>query len=165
MTTGKTIALPRWTFVDKVMSLLFNMLSRLVTEKAMAPHSSTLAWKIPWMEEPGRLQSMGSQRVGHDWETSLSFMGYIIGHWTPLSMGFSWQEYWSELLFSNPGDLLDPGIKPMYPESPELAGFFTTAGIWSHHIMGNRWGNSGNSVRLYFSGLQNHRRGWLQPWN
>ena len=35
-------------------------------EKAMAPHSSTLAWKIPWMEEPGRLQSMGSRRVGHD---------------------------------------------------------------------------------------------------
>ena len=36
------------------------------SEKAMAPHSNTLAWKIPWMEEPGRLQSMGSQRVGHD---------------------------------------------------------------------------------------------------
>ena len=35
-------------------------------EKAMAPHSSILAWKIPWMEEPGRLQSMGSLRVGHD---------------------------------------------------------------------------------------------------
>ena len=35
-------------------------------EKEMAPHSSTLAWKIPWMEEPGRLQSMGSLRVGHD---------------------------------------------------------------------------------------------------
>ena len=35
-------------------------------EKAMAPHSSTLAWKIPWMEEPGRLQSMGLLRVGHD---------------------------------------------------------------------------------------------------
>ena len=41
-------------------------------EKAMVPHSSTLAWKIPWMEEPGRLQSMGSLRVGHDWATSLS---------------------------------------------------------------------------------------------
>ena len=41
-------------------------------EKEMAPHSSTLAWKIPWMEEPGRLQSMGSQRVGHDRVTSLS---------------------------------------------------------------------------------------------
>ena len=36
------------------------------TEKAMAPHSSTLAWKIPWTEEPGRLQSMGSLGVGHD---------------------------------------------------------------------------------------------------
>ena len=35
-------------------------------EKAMAPHSSTVAWKIPWMEEPGRLQSMGSRRVRHD---------------------------------------------------------------------------------------------------
>ena len=40
-------------------------------EKEMATHSSTLAWKIPWTEEPGRLQSMGSQRVRHDWATSL----------------------------------------------------------------------------------------------
>ena len=39
-------------------------------EKEMAPHSSTLAWKIPWMEEPDRLQSTGSQRVGHDGTTS-----------------------------------------------------------------------------------------------
>ena len=38
------------------------------SEKAMAPHSSTLAWKIPWAEEPGRLQSMGSLRVGHNLE-------------------------------------------------------------------------------------------------
>ena len=44
----------------------------MCSEKAMAPHSSTLAWKIPWTEEPGRLQSMGSLRVGHDWATSLS---------------------------------------------------------------------------------------------
>ena len=44
----------------------------MITKKAMAPHSSTLAWQIPWMEEPGRLQSMGSLRVGHDWMTSLS---------------------------------------------------------------------------------------------
>ena len=41
-------------------------------EKEMAPHSNTLAWKILWMEDPGRLQSMGSQRVRHDWATSLS---------------------------------------------------------------------------------------------
>ena len=44
-------------------------------EKAMAPHSSTLAWKTPWTEEPGRLQSMGSLRVRHDWATSLSRIG------------------------------------------------------------------------------------------
>ena len=39
----------------------------------MAPHSSTLAWKIPWTEEPGGLQSMGLLRVRHDWTTSLTF--------------------------------------------------------------------------------------------
>ena len=44
-------------------------------EKEMAPHSSTLAWKIPWMEESGGLQSMGLRRVGHDGATSLSCIG------------------------------------------------------------------------------------------
>ena len=47
--------------------------------KAVAPHSSTLAWEIPWMEEPGRLQSMGSLRVRHNWETSLSLFTFM--HW------------------------------------------------------------------------------------
>ena len=51
----------------------------LAAEKAMATHSSTLAWKIPWTEEPGRLQSMGSRRVGHDWVTSLSLFTFM--HW------------------------------------------------------------------------------------
>jgi len=45
----------------------------------MAPHSSTLAWKISWTEEPGRLQSMGSLRVGHHWATSLSLFTFL--HW------------------------------------------------------------------------------------
>ena len=114
MTTGKTIALTRQMFVGKVMSLLLNMLSRLVIgegngkplqysclenpmdggawwaavhgvvmsrtrlrdftftfhfhtmEKAMATHSSVLAWRIPGTAEPGGLLSMGSHRVGHD---------------------------------------------------------------------------------------------------
>ena len=48
-------------------------------EKAMAPHSSTLAWKVPWTEEPCRLQSMGSLRVAHDWVTSLSLFTFT--HW------------------------------------------------------------------------------------
>ena len=45
----------------------------------MAPHSSTLAWKIPWMEGPGRLQSMGLRRVRHNWATSLSLFTFL--HW------------------------------------------------------------------------------------
>ena len=54
-------------------------------EKEMATHSSTLAWKIPWTEEPGRLQSMGSQRVWHDWVTSLSFFFFLLqmSRWRP----------------------------------------------------------------------------------
>ena len=47
------------------------------SEKAKALHSSTLDWKIPWTEEPGRLQSMGLQRVGHAWATSLSFFTFM----------------------------------------------------------------------------------------
>ena len=56
----------------------------LLEEEAMAPHSSPLAWKIPWMEEPGRLQSMGLQRVGHDWATSLSLLCIGEGNGNPL---------------------------------------------------------------------------------
>ena len=49
------------------------------SEKAMAPHFSPLAWKIPWTEEPGRLQSMGSLGVGHNWATSLWLFTFM--HW------------------------------------------------------------------------------------
>ena len=55
-----------------------------LSEKAMAPHSSTLAWKIPWTEEPGRLQSMGSLGVRHDWATSLSLSCTGEGNGNPL---------------------------------------------------------------------------------
>ena len=48
-------------------------------EKAIATHSSTLAWRIPWTEEPGGLQSMGSLRVGHDWATSVWLFTFM--HW------------------------------------------------------------------------------------
>ena len=58
-------------------------------EKEMATHSSTLAWKIPWMEKPSRLQSMGSQRVDHDWATSLSTFEATFG----LPWWFSGKEY------------------------------------------------------------------------
>ena len=59
----------------------------------MASHSSTLAWKIPWMEEPGRLQSMGSLRVGDDWATSLSLFTFM-----------HWRRKWQPTLVFLPGE-------------------------------------------------------------
>ena len=56
--------------------LFYKFTQCLFLEKALAPHSSTLAWKIPWTEEPGGLQSRGSLRVGHDWVTSLSLFHF-----------------------------------------------------------------------------------------
>ena len=72
----QTLSNSQWTF---------SSLLHVCTEKAMAPHSSTLAWKIPWVEEPGRLQSMGLLGVGHDWATSLSLFTFMHGRrkWQP----------------------------------------------------------------------------------
>ena len=66
------------TIPIRISSLLCSPIP-LLPEKAIAPHSSTLAWKISWTEEPGRLQFMGSLRVGHDWATSLSLFTFM--HW------------------------------------------------------------------------------------
>ena len=64
----------RWfqQFLSPFLSSSLLLFQPILLEKAMATHCNTLAWKIPWMEEPGRLQSMGSLRVGHSWATSLS---------------------------------------------------------------------------------------------
>ena len=64
----------------------------------MAPHSSTLAWKIPWMEEPGRLQSMGSLGVVHDWATSLSLFTFM-----------HWRRKWQPTPVFLPGESQGPG--------------------------------------------------------
>ena len=65
-----------YAFSSGPLNLLF---SRSKLEKAMAPHSSTLAWRIPWMEEPGRLQSMGSLRVGHDLAAAAALSWHVHG--------------------------------------------------------------------------------------
>ena len=70
----------------------------LYSEKAMAPHSSTFAWKIPWMEEPGRLQSMGSLRVRHDWATLLSLFTFM-----------HWRRRWQPTPVFLPGESQGPG--------------------------------------------------------
>ena len=62
-------------------------------EKAMAPHSSTLAWKIPWTEGPGGLQSVGLLGVGHDWVTSLYFFTFL-----------RWRRKWQPIPVFLPGE-------------------------------------------------------------
>ena len=66
-----------WLPLSPLWVTLLSMWLATQAEKARAPHSSPLAWEIPWTEEPARLQSMGSLRVGHDWETSLSLFTFM----------------------------------------------------------------------------------------
>ena len=66
-----------FVFISIINPLTIKSWPGICAEKAMAPHFSTLAWKIPWTEEPGRLQSMGLLRVGHDWMTSLSLFTFM----------------------------------------------------------------------------------------
>ena len=75
------------------MSLLFNILSRFVIGEGNGTPLQYFAWKIPWMEEPGRLQSMGLLRVGHDWATSLSLFTF-----TP------WRRKWQPTPVFLPGE-------------------------------------------------------------
>ena len=106
-------------------------------ENEMATHSSVLAWRIPWTEEPGGLQSTGLQRVRHDWVTSLHsdkncficcfllfFSCSVVSHpsvtsWTlacpaSLSMGFFWARTLNGLPFPHPEDLPDPGTEQKF---------------------------------------------------
>ena len=114
MTTGKTIALARWTFVGQVMSLLFNMLSRFVI--TFLPRSKRLL--ISWLQSPSAV--------------ILDFVTlWTVAHQAPLSRGFSRQEYWTGLPCPPPGDLSDPGSNPCLFSSPVLVGgFFTTSATW-----------------------------------
>ena len=114
-------------------------------EKAMAPHTNTLAWKIPWTEEPGRYRPWGhteldtTERLSRQTQhtCSLSVLTLTLNSTcyclvapscptlcnttdaaalqAPLSIGFSRQEYWSWLPFSPPGDLAGQGLEPEFP--------------------------------------------------
>ena len=115
------------------------------TEKAMAPHSSTLAWKIPWTEEPGGLQSMGSRRVGHNWMTSLSLFTFM--HWrrkwqpTPVFLPGESQgrgslvgcRLWGRTVGHNWSDLAAAA------ESPEIINALTTQTRLSNWTELNLW--------------------------
>ena len=154
MTTGKTIALIRRTFVDKVISLLFNMLSRLVI--TFLPRSKHLL--IPWLQSPFyfyflfgiltygyQVGRWADKLGGWDWcvyttdTMLLSHVWLFVTPWTvalqaPLSLGFFRQEYCSGLPFPPSVDLPNPGIKST---STALEGGFLTTGLLekSQHLL------------------------------
>ena len=109
-------------------------------EKAMAPHSSTLAWKIPWTEEPGGLQSMVSLRVGQDWATSLSLFTFM--HWRK-----KWQPTptWRIPGTGEPGGLPSLGSHRVRHDWSDLAAAAAATTGPSHFILRN-WPKRNSSV-------------------
>ena len=99
------------TIILSCLSLMLHL------EKVKATHSSTLAWKIPWMEEPGGLQFMGLLRVGHDWVTSLSLFTFM-----------HWRRKWQPTPVFLPGE--SQGQK-------SLVGCH----LWGSHRVGHDWSN------------------------
>ena len=127
MTTGKTIALTRRTLVGKVMSLLLHILSRLVI--TFLPRSKRLL--ISWVESPSAV-ILEPQKIKSD-----------ICRWHH-PYGRKWRGT------KKPLDESERGEWKSWPKAQHSEN--EDHGIQSHHLMGNRWGNSENSVRLYFGG-------------
>ena len=164
MTTGKTIALTRRTFVGKVTSLLFHILSRFRSlgqgdplEKEKAIHSSILAWTIPWMEEPSGPQSTGSQRVGHDWATSLHFRLVITFLPRSKHLLISWLQLPSAVILEPP-KIVSATISTV---SPSIC----------HEVMGSegRQNENHNHRKLiklitWTTALSNSMKLWAMPW-
>ena len=129
----------------------------------MAPYSSTLAWKIPWMEEPGRLQSMGSLRVGHDWATSLSLFTF---HFHALEKEMATPSSvlaWRIPGMGEPGRLPSMGLHRVGHDWSDLAAEYMNAarGIWVKGLQsglqalweackGIHWGARRKHSTLYF---------------
>ena len=130
MTTGKTIALTRWIFVDKVMSLLFNMLSRLVI--TFLPRSKHLL--ISWLQSPSAVILEPRKIVSHCFHCFFIYLS-AAQPWLNLcdpmdcsspgsSVHGTSEEYWNGSPFPPPGELPNSGIKPTSPVAPALAGRF-----------------------------------------
>ena len=113
------------------------------TEKAMAPHSSTRAWRIPWMEEPGRLQSVGSLRVGHNWATSLSLSTFL--HWRRKKATHSSVLAWRIPGTEEPYGLPSTGLHRVGHDWSDLAVAAAAVGLTGE----------GNGTPLHYSCLEN----------
>ena len=143
------LTLFRWYLVAQIVKRLLTMWKTRVQslgledllEKEMATHSSTLAWKIPWTEECGRLQSMGSQRIGHDWATSLTHsLPSVYLFWTVHDNFWRGRLYcrklelegprrWSRLWFSSCGSQ-QGGVGKVKP-----GGLFCNIGFYEYIIL------------------------------
>ena len=96
--THRLFSIPGLLIMLQLYILHFNIINMGRLEKAMAPYSSTLAWKIPWTEEPGGLQSMGLLGVVHDWATSLLLFTFM-----------HWRRTWQPTPVFLPGESQGPG--------------------------------------------------------
>ena len=130
------------------------MLSLL--EKAMAPHSSTLAWKIPWTEEPGGLQSMQSWRVRHDFTFTFHFHALEKEMATHSSV-----PAWRIPGTAEPGGLPSMGSQRVRHDWSDLAATAAAAGIQSTLMRDSHFINNENSGAL---GILNENQKWTFPW-
>ena len=107
----------------------------------MAPHSSTLAWKIPWTEKPGRLQSMGSLGVGHDWATSLSLFTFTF-HFHALEKEMATHSSvlaWRIPRTGEPGGLPSMGSHRVRHDWSDLATAAAAPEGWPFQLIGDIW--------------------------
>ena len=112
-------------------------------EKAMAPRSSTCAWKIPWTEEPGGLRSMGSLRLGHDWETSLSLFTFMHCRrkWQPTPVFLPGESQgWGSLVTCRLwGHTVRHNWSDLAAAAAATSCYLRMARCWSHPILLDDW--------------------------
>ena len=143
----------------------------------MAPQSSTLAWKIPWIEEPGRLQSMGSWRVRHDCATSLSLFTF---HFHALEKEMATHSSvlaWRIPGMGEPGGLLSMGLHRVRHDWSDLAAaaarqFFTMVIIWYKHQYSQGcpskfvhlkcWKLKGQKYEIWPKAMKNYWKKWCK---
>ena len=128
-----------------------------LSKKAMAPHSSTLTWKIPWTEEPGRLQSTGSLRVRHDWATFTFHFHALEKEMATHSSALAWRIPGT----GEPGGLLSMGSHRVRHDWSDLAAAAQALGSWASVVAAQELSCS-TACRLFLD--QRPRNPCPLPW-
>ena len=129
--------------------------TKVCWEKAMAPHSSTLAWKIPWTEEPSRLQSMGSLIVVHDCATSLPLFTFTLWSWAETSVATHDEEYTFNRINSKKVTITKKTVNRNHPWKAQALELLYKTLNWRWFFLLAFWINSSLSQQLvsWFFGL------------